>query len=61
MWLLLGKPWPQGPSPGSGGGTSLVRMRPEKNPRPQDEYMSGSRLSSSPPWEQGFTERIVGG
>ena len=49
MWLLLGKPWPQGASAGSGGGTGLVRMRPEKNLRPQDEYTSGSRLSKSPP------------
>lgn len=56
MWLLLGKPWPQGASPGSRSGTSLVRMWPEKNLRPRDEYTSGSRLSNSPPVTRVYRE-----
>lgn len=61
MWLLLGKPWPQGASPGSRSGTSLVRVSPEKNLRPQDEYTSGSWLSNSPPCNKGLQRGLSEG
>ena len=60
-WLYPREALASGASPGSGGGTSLVRMWPEKNLRPQDEYTSGSRLSNSPPGNKGLQRGLQEG